>query len=838
LISGAGLVAVMIAAIVAISGSAGAPQAQAQAPATSSPNLVSATILANNFRQDELSTVQFTFDTPVTLNGTPSTYLSKFSLGTGTHPTTAVVEGNGFVVEANFPWRVNVGLFENATADAGAVVATQGNAPNASATQDLTVTTQGATSAPDFRGAVAPGASTNELLYFFDKPVERVEPEDFGFYLRGNPTPVMGTSVPSGGFKRGSTVVTIEFPSNVANTASAQFVLSGGAVGKNGQSNPDAANGANVSGVPGLLSASGENVASVTRVDAKTFAFTFTEAAAAAMPGKFLVYTADDGRFAGSKATVSGKSVQVRFPAIKSSSDVVHAAVLAGAITGATSNRPSSVGSQPIGPPAGSSAGSSASRGVGFTPTGPSVTSNPDTIADAPCGPGDAPETGLQGQVPPAVRAIGFQGFNCNLSLLGQFPAKGVQWDGGTWVGSWAGDCAYLSTMGHGVIVVDASDPAHPTTTETLTPPAFLHTWESLKYNPKRHLLAATSAHDPFFSIYDVRDCAHPTRLASLNLGPNDNGHAGTWAPDGKTYYGTQFYRGVGGVMAIIDTTDASHPRLIENYPLAKTGMSGDGRPHDISFNTKGTIAYVNQPGQFGNTQFPGPNGLVVLNVKQVQRRVPNPKIRVMSTLFWNDSGQGQQTLPVTYNGQSYVITTDESGSGGVAGRAGACARGLSPFGFTRIINASNPRKPFIVSKLRLAVDDPRACLINDDAPDTGSFGYDSHYCGVNRTDDPTMLGCGYFESGLRVFDIAKPDRPKEIAYYNPSPGRGTDSEHANSSPVGFTQTDWASSPVVFVGCNVWDQFQDNGYLFLQFTHGPGKQLCTVDSSSADEDLG
>jgi hypothetical protein len=579
-------------------------------------------------------------------------------------------------------------------------------------------------------------------------------------------------------------------------------------------------------------------VASVTRVDAKTFAFTFTEPPAVATPDNFLVYTADDGRFAGSQATISGKTVQVRFPAIKSGSDVVHGAVLAGAITGATSNLPSSVGSQPIGPPAGFFDGSSSNRGVGFTPTESSITSSPATTGDAQCGPGDAPETGLQGQVPPAVRAVGFQGFNCNLSLLGQFPAKGVQWDGGTWVGSWAGNCAYLSTMGHGVIVIDASDPAHPTTTQTLTPPAFLHTWESLKYNPKRHLLAATSAHDPFFSIYDVRDCAHPVLLASLDLGPNDNGHAGNWAPDGKTYYGTQFYRGVGGVMAIIDTTDASQPHLIENYPLAKTGMDGNGRPHDISFNSKGTIAYVNQPGQFGNSQFPGPNGLVVLNVKQVQRRVPNPKIRVMSTLFWNDSGQGQQTLPVTYNGQSYVITTDESGAGGVAGRAGACARGLSPFGFSRIINVSDPRKPFIVSKLRLAVDDPSACAISDDAPNTGSFGYDSHYCGVNRTDNPTMLGCGYFESGLRVFDIARPDRPGEIAYYNPSPGRGTDSEHANSSPVGFTQTDWASSPVVFVGCNVWDQFQDNGYLFLQFTHGPGKRLCSVDSSTADEDLG
>jgi len=37
------------------------------------------------------------------------------------------------------------------------------------------------------------------------------------------------------------------------------------------------------------------------------------------------------------------------------------------------------------------------------------------TVAKAVCGPEDSPETGLQGQVPAALRAAGFQGFNCNL---------------------------------------------------------------------------------------------------------------------------------------------------------------------------------------------------------------------------------------------------------------------------------------------------------------------------------------------------------------------------------------------------------------------------------------
>jgi hypothetical protein len=46
----------------------------------------------------------------------------------------------------------------------------------------------------------------------------------------------------------------------------------------------------------------------------------------------------------------------------------------------------------------------------------------PLTVTKAVCGPGDHPETDLQGQVSAAKRAApgGFQGFNCNLALVGQ----------------------------------------------------------------------------------------------------------------------------------------------------------------------------------------------------------------------------------------------------------------------------------------------------------------------------------------------------------------------------------------------------------------------------------
>src|SRR6267142_3524018 len=52
----------------------------------------------------------------------------------------------------------------------------------------------------------------------------------------------------------------------------------------------------------------------------------------------------------------------------------------------------------------------------------------PLTVPKAKCGPNDRPETALQGQVPAAMRAAGFNGFNCNLELLGQAKGDGANW--------------------------------------------------------------------------------------------------------------------------------------------------------------------------------------------------------------------------------------------------------------------------------------------------------------------------------------------------------------------------------------------------------------------------
>src|SRR5467141_1506578 len=181
------------------------------------------------------------------------------------------------------------------------------------------------------------------------------------------------------------------------------------------------------------------------------------------------------------------------------------------------------------------------------------------TVPRATCGPEDHPETGLQGQVPAPLRAAGFEGFNCNLKLVGQSRGDGANWQTTEFRDEHHHVCAYhgtsFSTTNRthlGAPVIDVTEPDEPTPTGYLTTTSMLDPWESLKVNERRQLLAADNGHNggggPEVDIYDISgDCRTPQLLATVAVGKADGstglphpviGHEGSWAPDGLTYYG------------------------------------------------------------------------------------------------------------------------------------------------------------------------------------------------------------------------------------------------------------------------------------------------------------
>jgi hypothetical protein len=124
-----------------------------------------------------------------------------------------------------------------------------------------------------------------------------------------------------------------------------------------------------------------------------------------------------------------------------------------------------------------------------------------------------------------------------------------------------------------------------------------------------------------------------------------------------------------------------------------------------------------------------------------------------------------------------------------------------------------------------LEIHDPTTCAQTvPDLAGLSSFTYGAHYCSVDNIHKATTLACGYFNSGIRVFDIRDPIRPREIAYYNPaytttvSAGSNHVTQRMTQQPGG---PDWCAAQVhmdVEQG-TLWTTCQDNGLLSLKFTH-------------------
>jgi hypothetical protein len=104
------------------------------------------------------------------------------------------------------------------------------------------------------------------------------------------------------------------------------------------------------------------------------------------------------------------------------------------------------------------------------------------------------------------------------------------------------------------------------------------------------------------------------------------------------------------------------------------------------------------------------------------------------------------------------------------------------------------------------------------------TFTYGTHYCSVDNRRNATTLACGQFNSGIRVYDIRDPERPKEIAYYNPA-GTTTASPGSNHNRAGGWVAggpDWCAAQVHLDAKEgtLWTTCQDNGVLMLKFRKG------------------
>ncbi len=442
--------------------------------------------------------------------------------------------------------------------------------------------------------------------------------------------------------------------------------------------------------------------------------------------------------------------------------------------------------------------------GSGDTPAAVPVVHRPEppfaaTPAPASCGPGSHPEPGLDGRVPAGTAA---NSLSCNVTLIGHQGTEGG-FKVFRYIDTQGHECAFYDTTlmfplnalnpgggSVGVAVLDMSNPAHPVQTATLTTSSMLSPHESLNLNPERGLLAAVNgnlATEPgFFSIYDVRgDCRHPVLDAD---GPYARfGHESGFSADGKTFYATST------ALQSITAIDVSNPK--EPHAI----WQGNEYSHGMTLSDDGNRAYIADPK--GN--------LLILDTSQIQARKPDPHAREVARLTWNSVSIPQNAIPFSENGHPYLLEFDEYNQAT-----------LSPtgdpdmVGAARIIDISDETKPFIVSNIRLAIDQPAAHAAATAAGDPGTKnpaqGYAAHYCNVPTEVDPKIVACSFIASGLRLFDISDLVHPKEIGYYVAPP--------APRSENGYMASDFAMSKPAFAPerHEVWFTDGTSGFYVLR----------------------
>jgi hypothetical protein len=339
------------------------------------------------------------------------------------------------------------------------------------------------------------------------------------------------------------------------------------------------------------------------------------------------------------------------------------------------------------------------------------------------------------------------------------------------------------------------------------------------------------------FDVYDVgTDCRHPIVLASTTaisfptaglttVGASVEriyGHEGALSPDGRTYWVSD---SVHGVYHAIDISDPRHPTWLAGFSTPAF-LKKLASTHGLSISDDGKRAYAATAAGYspsGPAAIPASgefhDGFLVLDTSDVQARKKNPQIRLTSETNWHDGAASQMTIPVRINGKPYLITTGEGGVG-MAQKEGikaACAAGRTPFGMARIFDIRDEAKPRLVNNLILEANDPKNCALVE--PEISAMGgsaawmsyflYDIHMCSVDNRDNATTLACGYFKSGIRVYDIRDPAHPKEIAYWVPPANTPGLSRWCAAIPI----LD-ASRAMLYSSC------ADTGIVSLKFTHG------------------
>jgi hypothetical protein len=420
------------------------------------------------------------------------------------------------------------------------------------------------------------------------------------------------------------------------------------------------------------------------------------------------------------------------------------------------------------------------------------------------CGPKDLPEEGIQGDVPKVDQLSGRaqRGYNCGLELVGHVSLgqDGRPNDNANM--AWAGHCAYISSAsgisvvpevpptrvaGSGVAVVSVTADGKPTYVRTLRSPGALSTAETLNAvttkDGRSILVIGQSGNDELgarkpMDVYDVSnpDCSKAKLLTTFWWPTNI--HNLTISRDGRVVYATLPLQAadISGLFDDDSRTGAKYlgniEEALEGPPVAVGPIANldDVLPQPVrAISHPLDSSHEAWPSADGNTLYVGGQTpmfemLSIIDLSQWLQRDAHGRPKGKPRLISQESGRGHSVRTATIGGRPYLLHSEE----GVFGAAYGCLpQETAPFAGPAqpwLTDISDPAHPRTISQFGLQINNPSNCLAQLQAGENDSV----HYHDVDDPTDTTFVMASMWNAGLRVFDVRHPDKPAEVAYFNP----------------------------------------------------------------------
>jgi hypothetical protein len=312
------------------------------------------------------------------------------------------------------------------------------------------------------------------------------------------------------------------------------------------------------------------------------------------------------------------------------------------------------------------------------------------------------------------------------------------------------GDALYVAHYGKsgmGTTVLDVSAPAAPRVVLQLAAPPGTHTHKVqvadglMLVNEERFRESAEWSAG--LVVYDVSEPLAPRRIGRWECG-GDGVHRIVWTGGRYAQMSATPPGHSDRIWVVVDLADPEHPVEAGRWELEEPAPPGKryAAHHALA---EGDLAFMGYCDA----------GLVVLDVADATRP------RTLGRVAWEPGGGTHTCLPLP--GRRLVVVTDEQLQDGPG----------APRRYVRVVDVSDPAAP----RIRSVCPEPGGEF------DALPLRYGPHNLHENRAGSyrsARLAFVTYFNAGLRVYDLADPERPAEVAWWVPDAPAGQGAAQTN----------------------------------------------------------